>query len=66
MKSNQMLYIIYADIESLFKKIDRYANDPEKSSTTNIGKHIPCGYSLKKKHTLYRGEGCVKEFFSSL
>ena len=46
MKSNQMSYIIYADIDSLFKKIDRCANDPEKSSTTNISKHIPCGYSL--------------------
>ena len=46
MKSNQMSYIIYAGIESLFKKIDRCANDPEKSSTTNMSKHIPCGYSL--------------------
>ena len=36
-KSNKMPYIIYADIESLIKKIDGCANNPEKSSTTKIG-----------------------------
>ena len=36
-----MPYIIYADIKSLIIKIDRYANNPEKSSTTKIGQHIP-------------------------
>ena len=41
-----MPYIIYADIEFLIKKIDGYANNPENSSTTKIGEHIPCGYSL--------------------
>ena len=29
MKSDKMPYIIYADIESLIKKIDRCANNPE-------------------------------------
>ena len=29
-----MLYVIYAYIESLIKKIDRSANNPENSSTT--------------------------------
>ena len=29
-----MSYIIYADMESLIKKIDRCANNPENSSTT--------------------------------
>ena len=38
--------IIYADIESLIKEIDGCANDPENSSTTKIGEHIPCGYSM--------------------
>ena len=41
MKSNKMSYIIYADIESLIRKIDGCANNSEKSSTTKIGEHIP-------------------------
>ena len=36
MKSDKMLYIIYADIESLIKKLDRSADNPENSSTTKI------------------------------
>ena len=43
MKSNKMPYIIYADMESLIKKIDGYANNPKNYSTTNIGEHFPCG-----------------------
>ena len=31
MKTDKMLYIIYADIESLIKKIDGCANNPENS-----------------------------------
>ena len=31
-KSDIMSYIIYADIESLIKKIDGYANNPENSA----------------------------------
>ena len=31
---------IYADIESLIKKTDGYANNPEKSSATKIGEHV--------------------------
>ena len=33
MKLDKMLYIIYANIESLIKKIDRCANNLENSST---------------------------------
>ena len=40
MNSDKMQYIIYADIESLIRKIDGCANYPEKSSTTKIGQHI--------------------------
>ena len=70
-----MSCIIYADIESLIKKIDGCANNPEKSSTTVIGEHIPCGYSMSTiwafdsieyKHTLYRGKNCLKKFCTSL
>ena len=46
MKSDKMPYIIYADLESFIEKIDECANNPEKSLTTKIGEHIPCGYSM--------------------
>ena len=41
-KSDKLLYIIYADLESLIKNIDECANNSEKSSTTKIVEHIPC------------------------
>ena len=46
------------------KKLDECTNNPENSSTTKIGEHILCGYSvsiiskfddMEKKHTLSRG-----------
>ena len=46
MKSDKMPNIIYADIESLIRKIDGCENNPENSSTTKIVEHIPCGYSM--------------------
>ena len=73
LKFNQSLtldkisYIIYADFESLIKKIGWYANNPENSSTANISEHIPCGYSMsticafdhiENKHTLYCKKLC--------
>ena len=70
-----MPYIIYADMESLIKKIDGRANNPENSSTTKIGDLIPCEYSTSKisafdhidnKHILYPGKDCMKKFCSSL
>ena len=75
MKVEKMPYIIYADIKSLVRKIDGCANNPEESSTTKIGKHIPCGYSMSAiwgfdyiegKHALYRGKDCMKKFCTSL
>ena len=46
MKSNKMAHIIYADIESLIKKIDGSENNQEKSSTAKIRQHIPYKYSI--------------------
>ena len=46
MKSDKIPYIIYANIESLIKKTDGTENNPTNSSTTKIGEHIPCGYSI--------------------
>ena len=74
-KSDKMSYVIYADIESLIRKIDGCANNLEDSSTTKIGEHMPRGYSfstiwafdnIEKKHTLYCGKDCMKKFCESL
>ena len=71
MKSDKMLHIIYADLESLIKKVDESENNPENSSTAKAGEHIPCRYSMltiwefvhiENKHTLY----CTKRFCDSL
>ena len=48
MKFDKMLYIIYADMESWFRIIGGGPNNSEKSSTTTIGEHIPCGISRKR------------------
>ena len=69
-----MPYIIYADIESFIKEIDGCVDNLENSSTTNIDDHIPCRYSrstmwifdnIENKHTLYRGQECMKKFHES-
>ena len=41
-----MPYVIYADIDSLVKKIEGCEKNPEKSSIRKIGEHIPCRYSM--------------------
>ena len=63
MKSDKMLCIIYAEIESLIRKADA-----RKFFKTKTGEHIPDGYMSKiwafdhieKKHILYRGRDCKK------
>ena len=88
-KSDEMIYIyiyiyiyILADIklirkkaEKLIVKMDRCANNPVRFSTTKIGEHIPCGYSMliilgfdhiENKHTLSLGKYCIKKFCTSL
>ena len=73
-KSEKTPCIIYSDLESFFKKIDGFANNPEKSTTIRIGEHIPCRYSMSNvwafntignKHSLYHGEGCIRELESN-
>ena len=78
MKSDKMLYIIYADIESLVRKTDGCANNPENSSIMKIGEHIPYGHSMSTiwgfdhvfnvNHLgiLYRVKDCMKRFCESL
>ena len=64
-KSMKVPFIIYADLESLFEKMNTCHNNPEKSSTTKINKHTPSDYSLfthcsfdttKNKLAYYRGK----------
>ena len=59
------------DIESLIIKIEGCASNPEKSSTTKIGKHIPCRYSvptiwnleyMEYRKQVYYGKDCMKKF----
>ena len=75
MNSDKIPYIIFVDINSLIEKIDESANISENSSTSKIGEHIPCRYSvspvwafdhIENKHTLYCGKDCMKKFCKSL
>ena len=70
-KSMKAPFIIYADLEFLLDKISTCLNNLEKSSTAEINKHTPSGYSLfthcsfdrtKNKLDYYRGEDCRKKF----
>ena len=45
----QFTSIIYADLECLIEKIDGCKNNPENSSTTKVGEHIPLGFSMFAK-----------------
>ena len=75
MNSNKMSYIICAGIEFLIKKIYGCTIDSENSSATITGEYIPWRYSMstiwafdniENKHSLYRGEDCMKKFCTSL
>ena len=43
-KSVKVLFVIYANIESILEKLDTCHNNPEKSSTEKVNKNIVCGY----------------------
>ena len=55
--SDKAPFIIYADLEYLIEKIDGCKNDPDNSSTTNVGEYILSGYSMS---TIF------KKFYESL
>ena len=70
-KSIKLLFIIYADLECLPEKMSTCQNNLNESSTTEINKHKPSGYSLythclfdksKNKLDYYRGKNCMKKF----
>ena len=52
-KSDKTPFILlYADLESLIKKMNGCTTNPEKSSTTKVGEHIPSGFSISTISTL--------------
>ena len=62
-------------MECLLEKMNTCYNNLEESSTTEINKHTPSGYSLfthcssnktKNKLDYYRGEDCMKKFCKDL
>ena len=74
-KSMKLPFVIYADLECLLEKMSTCINNPNESSTTEINKHTPSGYSLftycsfdesKNKLNYYRGEDCMKKFCKDL
>ena len=74
-KSIKSPFIIYADLECFLEKINTCYNNPEESSTTEINKHTPSGYSLfthcsfdktKNKLDYYRGDNCMKKLCKDL
>ena len=74
-KSMKLLFVIYADLECLLEKMSTCINNPNESSTTEINKHVPSGYSIfthcsfnesKNKLNYYRGKDCMKKFSKDL
>ena len=58
---------------NLWLKLDECKNNPENSSKTKVGEHIPCGYSIsttfagvENKHEAYGGEDSMKTLCKSL
>ena len=74
-KSMKVPFIIYADLECLLEKMSICINNPNESSTTEINKHTPSGYSIftscsfdesRNKLNYYRGKDCMKKFCKDL
>ena len=74
-KSIKLPFVIYADLECLLEKMSTCQNNPNESSTTEINKHTPSGYSVfthcsfdqtRNKLNHYRGKDCMKKFSKDL
>ena len=74
-KFMKVLFIIYADLESLLEKMSTYHNNLEKVLTIKVNEYIPSGYSLftqcpfdatKNKFDCYRGKDCMERFSKDL
>ena len=73
-KSGKAPFIIYVDLECLIEKVDGCKYNPENSSKTKVGQHIPLGFSMsvipsyenRKEHDICRGKYCMKKVCESL
>ena len=74
-KSIKLPFVVYTDLECLLEKMSTCQNNPNESSTTEIDKHTPSGYSLfthcsfdktRNKLDYYRGKDCMKKFCKDL
>ena len=74
-KSIKLPLVVYADLECLIEKMSTCTNNPNESSTTEINKHTPPGYSIfthcsydqtRNKLNHYRGKDCMKKFCKDL
>ena len=74
-KSMKLLFVIYADLECLLEKMSTCINNPNESSTTEVNKHAPSGYSIfthcsfdesKNKLNYYRKDDCMNKFCKDL
>ena len=68
-KSDKAIFI-YADLDFIIVKIDRFKKNHENSSTTNVSKQIPSGFSMptissfrsiENKHDIYKDKECMKK-----
>ena len=67
--------VVYADFETINKKIDTCAPDPQKSSTIHETRFEPCGYAYQvvcsndkytKAPVVYRGENAAQHFLEAM
>ena len=74
-KSLKVLFIIYADLECLLKKVQFCQNNPENSCTEKKVKHKSSGYAwcsicsfdeTKNRRYFYRGKDCIEKFCKDL
>ena len=70
-KSDEVPFIIYADLECITESIDGYKNNPENLSTAKVKEHTPSGFSMstissfrniENKHDAQRGKDGMKKF----
>ena len=74
-KSIKLPFLVCADLEWLLEKMSMCQNNAKESSTTEINRHVPSGYSsfthcsfdkTKNKFNYYRGKDCMKKFCKDL
>ena len=74
-KSDKALFVIYADLDCLIKRIGGCKNNHQNSLTTKVREHNLSGFymstissfkRIENKHDIYRGKDCMKKYYESL